>query len=250
MVEATSVVVSFGLNTEDKTETAIGTYHGESVTFNRVFSNNNAGLYTSDALKDINGNTTAWTISIPNQNSLCGAAGVFNPSSTDGFSDVFGADICTGNPNGGVANAGNTPLNLSLTNLSAGTYTLEMLVGRGNNYDGGAGTSSTFYLSGNNVSVTGANLLAYTEASAATVSGNSITVMTTPPDNNADDVAWALMQFEFEVIDDDSVLKINAENGVGNINAMAFTFTPIPEPATATLSLLGLSALMMRRRRD
>ncbi len=56
------------------------------------------------------------------------------------FYDVFGQDMTTGNPMGGAINpigSANGNFTMSLNNLSAGTYTLTMLVGRGNNYGAG-----------------------------------------------------------------------------------------------------------------
>ena len=53
------------------------------------------------------------------------------------FYDVFGQDMTIGNPMGGAINpigSANGNFTMSLNNLSAGTYTLTMLVGRGNNY--------------------------------------------------------------------------------------------------------------------
>lgn len=50
------------------------------------------------------------------------------------FYDVFGQDMTTGNPMGGAINpigSANGNFTMSLNNLSAGTYTLTMLVGRG-----------------------------------------------------------------------------------------------------------------------
>ena len=60
--------------------------------------------------------------------------------------------MTTGNPMGGVinGNSANGNFTMSLNNLSAGTYTLTMLVGRGNNY--GAGNTSSFSLDGTGIS--------------------------------------------------------------------------------------------------
>lgn len=60
--------------------------------------------------------------------------------------------MSTGNPMGGVVNTmggANGNFTMSLNNLSADTYTLTMLVGRGNPY--GAGYTSSFSLSGDGV---------------------------------------------------------------------------------------------------
>ena len=57
----------------------------------------------------------------------------------------------------------------------------------------------------------------------------------------------------------DQLLTINTETGAAsavgptnitsNIRGLAFAYDPIPEPSRALLSLLGLGAVLMRRRR-
>ncbi|MFR4416864.1 MAG: hypothetical protein ACLT8E_05500 [Akkermansia sp.] len=62
---------------------------------------------------------------------------------------------------------------MSLNNLSAGTYTLTMLVGRGNNY--GAGNTSSFSLDGAGISNISASLDDYSTGSGATLNGATVT---------------------------------------------------------------------------
>lgn len=52
---------------------------------------------------------------------------------------------------------------------------------------------------------------------------------------------------KYLVVDDDTTLQANYYYEEANLNAIAAA--AVPEPATASLSLIGLAALMMRRRR-
>ena len=157
------------------------------------------------------------------------------------FYDVFGQDMTTGNPMGGAINpigSANGNFTMSLNNLSAGTYTLTMLVGRGNNY--GAGNTSSFSLDGTGISNISASLDDYSTGSGATLNGATVTGNTHTGD-------WMLITYTFDVAADGTRLDIQSQGGTGNINALALT--SVPEPATASLGLLGLGALLMRRRR-
>ena len=56
-----------------------------------------------------------------------------------------------------------------------------------------------------------------------------------------------LITYTFDVAEDGTQLNIKSQGGTGNINTLALA--SVPEPATASLGLLGLGALLMRRRR-
>ena len=141
---------------------------------------------------------------------------------------------------GGVinGNSANGNFTMSLNNLSAGTYTLTMLVGRGNNY--GAGNTSSFSLDGTGISNISASLDDYSTGSGATLNGATVTGNTHTGD-------WMVVTYTFDVAADGTQLNIQSQGGSGSINALALA--SVPEPATASLGLLGLGALLMRRRR-
>lgn len=89
-----------------------------------------------------------------------------------------------------------------LFHLSAGTYTLTILAGRGNPY----GTNfSTFSIGWNNITNISTSLDNTSDA-AAILQGNTITANT----NNG---SWALITYTFEVRADDTQLDIRTTGG-------------------------------------
>lgn len=86
-----------------------------------------------------------------------------------------------------------------------------------------------------------------TSAATSSVDGDTVTI------SNGLTAPGIREHYEQNGVSDDSVV-ISGANGVNKMNTLSPIFTEIrgemvPEPATATLSLLGLAALMMRRRR-
>lgn len=148
----------------------------------------------------------------------CGSGGVLTGAnakdSAEGgsnkFYDIFGQDMSTGNPMGGVVNEGgngNGNFTMSLNNLSAGTYTLTMLVGRGNGY--GAGNTSSFTIDGAGISNISAGLDDYSTGSGATLNGTTVTGST----YNGD---WMVMTYTFDVAADGTQLNIQSRGGSGH----------------------------------
>ncbi|WP_418167923.1 PEP-CTERM sorting domain-containing protein, partial [Akkermansia sp.] len=173
----------------------------------------------------------------------CGGQGVLtadniqsshNPDNSSKFFDTFGSDITTGN-NGGCINKNSGSYTMQMRGLSAGIYTLTMLVGRGNSF----GTASSTYDLTGNIEGLSATLLDYSASSNASLSGTTLF-----SESGAGE--WALVEYTFTVTKDNTTLSLTS-NGTGNINALALS--SIPEPATASLGLLGLAVLAMRRRR-
>lgn len=243
--EASTVLISFGTNSGPSTSIKDGTYLGEvGQKVNRI-STDGYNSYTSDVLITTDSNATG--ITLTTGSTCCGGAGVLSSpeaSAVEGqnnkFFDVFGTDMATGNPMGGVVNVDNSSLTTTLNHLSIGSYELTVLIGRGNAY--GGATSSTYTIAGTNIANISASLDNYSIGSNASLSGNSITANTYNND-------WILVTYSFDVTADDSNIEIKSQGGGGNFNALALTSESIPEPAVASLSLLGLGALMMRRRR-
>ncbi|MCD8063737.1 PEP-CTERM sorting domain-containing protein [Akkermansia sp.] len=244
--EASTVLISFGINSGNGTAVVDGTYLGESGQKVNKISTGSSNSYTSGTLVTSGGDATGITLTTGGV--CCGSGGVLTNASakdsalgqSDKFYNVFGQDMSTGNPMGGVIN-GNNPngnFTMSLNNLSAGTYTLTMLVGRGNNY--GTGNTSSFSLDGTGISNISASLDDYSTGSGATLNGATVTGNTHTGD-------WMLITYTFDVAADGTRLDIQSQGGTGNINALALT--SVPEPATAGLGLLGLGALVMRRKR-
>lgn len=244
--EASTVLISFGINSGNGTAVVDGTYLGESGQKVNEISTGQGGSYTSGTLVTTGGNGTG--ITLTTGGSCCGGPGVMTDTAAKGsalsqdnkFYNIFGQDMTTGNPMGGVINAKseNGNFTMSLNNLSAGTYTLTMLVGRGNNY--GTGNTSSFSIDGSGISNISASLDDYSTGSGATLNDGTVTGNTHTGD-------WMVMTYTFDVAADGTQLNIQSQGGSGSINALALT--SVPEPTTASLGLLGLGALLMRRRR-
>lgn len=244
-VEASTVLVSFGINAgAEATSVVDGTYMGQAgQKVNAVKTHNGGSSYTSSALVDSSGATTG--ITVVTGGTCCGGGGVLGPGNVQlnqsggSFYDVFGQDMVLGNPMGGVVNASSgTSFTMNMRGLSVGTYTLTILAGRGNTFDG-ASAASSFSIGGDNISNISASLADSSVGSDASVNGSTITGNTYSGD-------WMLMTYTFDVTADNTSLNINSNGGKGNINSLALTM--VPEPATAGLGLLGLGFLLMRRR--
>ena len=236
--EASTVLISFGINSGNGTSVVDGTYLGESGQQVNKISTGSSSSYTSGTLVTSGGDATSITLTtgvLTDGSAKDSALGQGNK-----FYDVFGQDMTTGNPMGGVinGNSANGNFTMSLNNLSAGTYTLTMLVGRGNNY--GAGNTSSFSLDGTGISNISASLDDYSTGSGATLNGATVTGNTHTGD-------WMVVTYTFDVAADGTQLNIQSQGGSGSINALALA--SVPEPATASLGLLGLGALLMRRKR-
>lgn len=245
--QASTVLISFGINSGNGTAIVNGTYLGSSGQKVNKISTGDSNSYTSGTLVTTGGDATGITLTTGGV--CCGSGGVLTDANakdsavggSNKFYDVFGQDMSTGNPMGGVVNEGgngNGNFTMSLNNLSTGTYTLTMLVGRGNGY--GAGNTSSFTIDGAGISNISAGLDDYSTGSGATLNGTTVTGST----YNGD---WMVMTYTFDVAADGTQLNIQSRGGSGSINSLALT--SVPEPATASLGLLGLSALLMRRRR-
>ena len=245
--EASTVLISFGINSGNGTAVVDGTYLGEPGQKVNKISTGQSNSYTSGTLVTTGGGSTGITLTTGGL--CCVGPGAMTDAAAKGsalgqdnkFYDVFGQDMTIGNPMGGAINpigSANGNFTMSLNNLSAGTYTLTMLVGRGNNY--GAGNTSSFSLDGAGISNISASLDDYSTGSGATLNGATVTGNTHTGD-------WMLITYTFDVAADGTRLDIQSQGGTGNINALALT--SVPEPATASLGLLGLGVLLMRRRR-
>lgn len=244
-VEASTVLISFGINSGNGTAVVDGTYLGESGQKVNKISTGQNNSYTSGTLVTTGGDGTGITLTTGGL--CCGGPGVMTDATAKGsalgqdnkFYDVFGQDMTTGNPMGGVINGSeNGNFTMSLNNLSAGTYTLTMLVGRGNGY--GADSTSSFSLGGEGISNISASLDDYSSGSDATLNGGT-------PTGNTRNGEWMLVTYTFDVAADGTQLNILSQGSTGNINALALT--SVPEPVTASFGLLGLGILLMRRRR-
>lgn len=244
--EASTVLISFGINSGNGTAIVDGTYLGESgQKVNKISTGSNSS-YTSGTLVTSGGDATGITLTTGGV--CCGNGGVLTDASAkdsalgtgNKFYDIFGQDMSIGNPMGGVVNgnSANGNFTMSLNNLSAGTYTLTMLVGRGNNY--GTGNTSSFSIDGTGISNISANLDDYSTGSGATLNGAAVTGNTHTGD-------WMVVTYTFDVAADGTQLNIQSQGGSGSINSLALT--SVPEPAAASLGLLGVGALLMRRRR-
>lgn len=241
-IQAATVVVTFGVNSLPQGVSSInGTFLGETGRVNLVSPGDYN--YTAGGLVAFNGSSTG--ISLVTGAGACGSKGCFSTTNIkdshdstvnpDKFFNVFGSDMSTGN-NGAALNIGSGSYTMQMQGLSAGAYTLTLLVGRANLH----GTaSSTYELSGVNIEGLSASLLDYSAGSSASLSGTTLSV-------DSGEGEWALVEYTFTVTTDDTTLNLKS-NGTGNINALALS--SVPEPATASLSLLGLAVLVMRRRR-
>ena len=242
-VQAATVVITFGVNSlAQGTSSMDGTYLGEQGKVNQIKTGSSGNSYTSGALKNFDGSSTG--ITLVTGASACGPNGIltadkiqnsYNPENSNKFFDVFGSDMTTGNSGGGCINKNPGPYTMQMRGLSAGSYTLTMLVGRGNPF----GTASSTYDLTGNIEGLSATLLDYSAGSNASLSGTTLS-------SEFGEGEWALVEYTFTVTEDNTTLSLTS-NGTGNINALALS--SIPDPATASLGLLGLAVLAMRRRR-
>lgn len=224
-----------------------GTYLGESGQKVNKISTGGSSSYTSGTLVTTEGGATGITLTTGGV--CCGSGGVLTDTSAkdsalgqgNKFYDVFGRDMSTGSPIGGVINTTNSTngnFTMSLNNLSAGTYTLTMLAGRGNNY--GTGYASSFSIDGTGISNISASLDDYSTGSGAALNGTTLTGNTHTGD-------WMVVTYTFDVDADNTRLNIQSRGGSGSINSLALT--SVPKPAATSLGLLGLGRLLMRRKR-
>lgn len=240
--EASTVLISFGINSNSGTAVVDGTYFGETGQKVNTISISGSSGVNSASLVTTGGASSG--ISLTTNGGCCGAPGVMTDSSakasalgtSDKFYGVFGADMSLGNSMGGVLNSSND-ISMQMSGLSMGTYTLTILAGRGNSFNGGI---STYSIGGDGIGNISASLDDYSVDSGASRNGTSISA-------NTDNGKWVLMTYTFEVTADNTTLNINSSGAQGNINCLALA--SVPEPATASLGLLGLGALLMRRRR-
>ena len=242
---ASTVVMTFAYNgtTNRGLTTFTGTYMGDSGSVNQVRTKGNVDSSFSD-LVAFDGSTTNMTLKVGG--STCGEGGCLTAANiqdshgadnTNKFFGTFGADMTTGNAYGGCVNKESGSYSIEMGGLSAGVYTLTMLVGRANKY----GTDSTSYGLSGNIADLSVNLLDYSAGMTPTPSldGTDLTL-------GVGDGAWALVEYTFTVTADNTTLSLNSD-GTGNINALALA--SVPEPATASLGLLALGGLLVRRRR-
>ena len=129
--EASTVLISFGINSGNGTAVVDGTYLGEPGQKVNKISTGQSNSYTSGTLVTTGGGSTGITLTTGGL--CCGGPGAMTDAAAKGsalgqgnkFYDVFGQDMTTGNPMGGVinGNSANGNFTMSLNNLSAGTYT-------------------------------------------------------------------------------------------------------------------------------
>lgn len=235
---ASVLLVTFGTNSGFNQTTTLADYMSVSSTWNVLSTDVNTGK-TYTGLKDSDGADSSITVTttVP----VCGAGGMVNTiaGDTSGLFSTFGASAITGSATGGCANvAGDT--RVTLNNLVVDqVYSLTMFIGRGNQYAAGS-TTYDFFSGAGDVTL---NILDGT--ASYNTSGSSFTANTNSPSAGNTAANWLLVNYTFTATA--TSVAFQTTGGSGNIGA--FALTPIPEPATASLGLLGLTALMARRRK-
>ncbi len=241
---AAMTLVTFGNNGGKGDASFDASYLGQTASWNRC-NTPNAGASTWNSLVDSEGNVS--TIGIQVNGPVCGDGGMTNTiaGDTTSLSSIFGLDALT-NANGGTANDGNST-SLTFSGLEIGKeYTFIVFTGRGNAY-GNTYNCSYSFTSG--ADVISADIVSYYSYNSATPSetNNVITASTGSSGTANTNNNWMLAEFTFVATNTSAVFSTTGQTG--NIAAFAIGESVVPEPASASLGLLGLSALLLRRRK-
>lgn len=242
---AEPVLLVFGVNSGVNTEYVTGKYLDETKTWNKLSTSKTDGYSYTD-IQGGNGQVVSG-LSVQLNDPNCGDGGRID---TITGNEILGQYIDYAGENKIVDACANKigGTQITFSGLKAGTYTLQILAGRGNQY---GGTDVTTYgITGGGVGNVSASVLTSSNTSSiaapsVSADGTEISASTyssTANDKTADN--WALMQFTFTV-GDEGTFTINSSGSGGNIAAVML----VPEPATVSLGFLGVLPLLMRRRR-
>lgn len=236
------ILINFGDNVSERHEYVTAGYKGADKTWNQL-SRPDSRTVSFQNFHDAAGHTID-SLRVTVNNPISGENGGIETftGDTSVLSSYFSPSAIgrVVNYNGGSS--------LTFSGLKAGTYTLQVLGARGNNY--GTAEATTYSITGNGVSNVTASVLTYSNTAdiAAPVlsdDGSSVTATTYSTGGvNKTSNNWALMEFTFTV-GDGGGFTLNATGNTGNIAAVAL----IPEPSAASLGILGMTALLARRRR-
>lgn len=144
-----------------------------------------------------------------------------------------------------------SPEILYLYNLSAGSYTLHILAGRGNSPSPNLATSYSLTTAPmNSFASLQANIVAYNATGTAPtiLDGVEIKAFTNKAGSQQNSAAdWVLMQFDFTL--EDSIEKVGVYAVGFNSNVAGIALTCIPEPSGLCLLGAALTLLATRRKR-
>lgn len=184
-----------------------------------------------DKLKDMEGNDTAWTLSILK------VTGFMNDT-VSGAGSIF-SDAASGSTPSFVGSNNGAAMKFVIGGLQAGgVYNLSVVLGGAS-----GGGNSWLQLDTDNFETSST---ATTNIDSATINADNGKIdLTASQFTHTNTVDWANV-----TADADGNISIYSYSPTGNrIGYTSLTITSVPEPVTSTLSLLGLAALMMRRRR-
>ncbi len=139
---------------------------------------------------------------------------------------------------------------LFLYNLSAGSYTLHILAGRGNSPSPNMATSYSLTTAPkNSFASLQANIVAYNATGTAPtiLDGVEIKAFTNKAGSQNSAADWALMRFDFTL--EDNIEKVGVYAVGFNSNVAGIALTCIPEPSGLCLLGTALSLLATRRKR-
>ncbi len=245
-----SVYVVFTNNNGGTSSTLTSSVATGSLTYNALVTSSSGSKTFTDIYDSTGANVSG--LGLYASQPASGAAGAISSlagteaSVVGGVFDIGLVERVINNTGGAV---------VGVNGLSAGSYTLTVLVGRGNNYAGTQRTNYTLTASSGTVSSLTASVLAYHTTSTAadalpTVSAEGVVGGYVAPGESNVANNWMLMSYSFDATEATDI-RLSGVGAGGNFAALKLekVSEAIPEPTTATLSLLALAGLAARRRR-